>query len=258
MIPQLNQCAPAWASSRLPTPAPGVCPRRRPWHQDHPSRSPRSSSFSGSWVLGGAVVFRIHLLPHSGGSARGGSVGPGSRGAVVFRIHLPPHSGHSAWGGSVGIGAPPPGFLPKPGLPTVAQPRGLSWVSPSGLTAPAGLSWEPFQETGPAVGPGDGDRTVSVQGSGGLGSECHGVAEPPHPTVVHPFNSWHNRQQVGAYSVPQEQCRRVGAFLGTELPPEVPCENRTSDRGRTWDLSRGPDQKNQQKCTSRDAAWLAD
>lgn len=108
------------------------------------------------------------------------------------------------------------------------------------------------------MGPGDGDRTVSVQGSGGLGSECHGVAEPPHPTVVHPFNSWHNRQQVGAYLVPQEQCRRVGAFLGTELPPEVPCENRTSDRGRTWDLSRGPDQKNQQKCTSRDAAWLAD
>lgn len=182
----------------------------------------------------------------------------GLGGAVVFRIHLPPHSGRSAQGGSVGIGAPPPGFSPKPGLPTVAQPRGLSWVSPSGLTAPAGLSWEPFQETGPAVGPGDGDRTVSVQGSGGLGSECHGVAEPPHPTVVHPFNSWHNPQQVGAYSVPQEQCSRVGAFLGAELPPEVPCENRTSDRGRAWDLSRGPDQKNQQKCTSRDAAWLAD
>ena len=150
MILQLNQCAPAWVSSRLPTPTPGVCPPAPSAHSIRTS-GPRGILFL-QWVLG------------LGGRA------------AVFRIHLPPRSGGSALRGSVGNRSP----TPKSGLPTVAQPRGLSRMGPPGLTAPAGLSWEPRQETGPAVGPGAGDRTVSAQGSRGLGSECHRAVEAPH------------------------------------------------------------------------------
>lgn len=166
-------------------------PRPPPLMASGPPVPEASSSFSGSWVLGGAVVFRIHLPPRSGGSALRGSVGNRSP-------------------------------TPKPGLPTVAQPRGLSRMGPPGLTAPAGLSWEPRQETWPVVGPGAGDRTVSAWGSRGLGSECHGDAEAPPSTVVHPFNSWDTplagRRPLGAPRAAQKSgclpaCRAASRSL---------------------------------------------
>lgn len=158
MIPQLNQCAPAWASSKLPTPAPGVClpPPARGIRTTH--LGPRGILFL-QWVLG----------------LGGGPLYSGPTSHLVLEV-LP---GEVQWG----IRAPPQRFSPKSRLPTVAQPRGLSQMSRPGLTGPAGLSWEPCQETGPAVGLGDGDRMVSVQVSSGLGSECHGAVEhPPTPT----------------------------------------------------------------------------
>ena len=127
-----------------------LSPRPPPLMASGPPVPDASSSFNGSWVLGGGQLYS------------------GSTSHLVLEV-LPCEV---QWG----IGAP---HL-SPDSPLWPSQGGLSRMGPPGLTVPVGLSWEPRQETGPAVGPGAGDRTVLAQGSRGLGSECHGDAEAPH------------------------------------------------------------------------------